>query len=685
EDYRFLVFHSKTPGGPYDQASDDLIFHSLYRDRGLDSSTRYYYVIVAVDSCGNMSSYSVEETTTTSPPQLEGWPNSIAKESSSSPKVADIDGDTHVDVVIGSDYIHAWHGDGVEIRDGDGQPLTWGIFNQEGTTFTATVALGPLDDQPGHEIVGAAWDTKKLYVFNAEGSNLPGFPKTTVDLCWASPVLGDLDGDGDLEIIAYDVDGTVYVWHHDGTELMDGDSNPATDGPFFSAGLASHGWHVSTPALADMDDDGIVELIICAPADYIYCINADRSAVAGWPVLVDGGANISASPAVGDVDGDGRPEVIVQTSFARVYGLNHDGTEMPGWPKWVNSNTFFPGSPALADLTGNGRLEVLVPGMNGYLYIFTSTGSNLPGWPIQYSTTGGTECSPTVADISGDGSMDIIIGAENGLLNAWDITGATLPGFPIQLNGFVRGTPVVDDMDQDGDVELVACCWDQNVYIWDIEAELYYGYRAWNGFHGNILNNGWVEHPDLTGSENIACAFSLEGGQVILNWTVIAGIDSWDLLRSSGDGQFELLAKDLTPDQAGMLIYADPVVEEGLVYNYRLEASSDRDLYAEANGIEIPVRTARLYQNYPNPFNPTTRMAYTVPGSSSSAKNVLLTVYDVRGALVKTLVNGPVSGGRHIVTWDGTNNRGEPVSSGVYFSRLATGGTKEVKKMLLLR
>jgi hypothetical protein len=685
EDYRYLVYHSLDQGGPYEQASVDLLLHSLFRDTGLLTSTVYYYVITAVDSCGNQSVYSAEHMATTSPPQLVGWPNMVSKESSSSPKLGDIDGDTHVDVVVGSDYVHAWHGNGIEIRDGDGQPLSWGILNTDGTTFTATVALGNLDGEQGLEIVAAAWDTKRIYVFKADGTILPGFPKTTVDICWASPALGDFDGDGDLEIVAYDFDGTVYIWHHDGTEFLDGDSNPATDGPFFKAGLPSQGLHVSTPAMADMDDDGIVELIVCAPSDSIHCLNADRSRVPGWPVDVASGSNISASPAIGDIDGDGRPELVVQTSGAMVYGLNHDGTSMPGWPKWVNSSTFFHGSPALGDLDGDGRLEVAVPGQNGYLYIFRYNGAALTGWPKQYSTTGGTESSPIIADVTGDGALDIIMGAENGKLFVWNADGSYVPGFPIQLSAYVRGTPTVGDLDRDGDTELVVSCWNQYVYVWDLEADAWYGYAPWNGFHGNVLNNGWIDHVDLTGAEGIACAYQLYGGSLMLNWSVITGVDAWDLYRKEGAGEYELLAAGLQADPSGIVAYSDVVIEEGLVYSYRLQASSDARLYAEAGDIRIPVGRARLYQNYPNPFNPVTRIAYTVPGGVSSKNNVLLAVYDVRGALVKTLVNSPVPGGRHVVEWDGRNNNGDMVASGVYFSRLSAGGVVDVKKMVLLR
>jgi hypothetical protein len=223
------------------------------------------------------------------------------------------------------------------------------------------------------------------------------------------------------------------------------------------------------------------------------------------------------------------------------------------------------------------------------------------------------------------------------------------------------------------------------VFVWDIEAPTYYGYRAWNGFHCNAVNSGWIDQPDLTGAEGMACSYLIESGDINLNWSVSAGVESWDLLRKRPDAEYELLAAELRADQAGTVIYRDLTVEEGLVYIYRLQSSADDEFYAETEGIEIPVQAARMYQNYPNPFNPMTRIAYTVPGGASSVQNVLLNVYDVRGALIKTLVNSPVTGGRHIVTWDGTNNRGSQVSSGVYFSRFSTGGHNEVKKMLLLR
>jgi hypothetical protein len=94
---------------------------------------------------------------------------------------------------------------------------------------------------------------------------------------------------------------------------------------------------------------------------------------------------------------------------------------------------------------------------------------------------------------------------------------------------------------------------------------------------------------------------------------------------------------------------------------------------------EVP-RGVALSQNVPNPFNPTTSIAFVAPGGNSP---VSLVVYDVRGRTVRTLVSGAVVAGPHTAVWDGTNDAGEFVASGVYFYRLRAGGETLVRKMVL--
>jgi aminopeptidase N len=88
-----------------------------------------------------------------------------------------------------------------------------------------------------------------------------------------------------------------------------------------------------------------------------------------------------------------------------------------------------------------------------------------------------------------------------------------------------------------------------------------------------------------------------------------------------------------------------------------------------------------LYQNYPNPFNPATTIRFSVPAKS----HVTIRVFDVTGSLVKTLLSRNMDRGTYPVSWDGTNNAGEAVASGVYFYRLTAGLYRDQKKMVLIR
>ncbi len=98
---------------------------------------------------------------------------------------------------------------------------------------------------------------------------------------------------------------------------------------------------------------------------------------------------------------------------------------------------------------------------------------------------------------------------------------------------------------------------------------------------------------------------------------------------------------------------------------------------------DSPAPVTRLGQNYPNPFNPSTSIQYSI----GERGHVTLRVYDVAGRLVRTLVDADRApeAGWLSVTWDGRNDTGEPVSSGLYFYRLTVNGHRETRKMVLLR
>ena len=99
-----------------------------------------------------------------------------------------------------------------------------------------------------------------------------------------------------------------------------------------------------------------------------------------------------------------------------------------------------------------------------------------------------------------------------------------------------------------------------------------------------------------------------------------------------------------------------------------------------SNKNQLP-KTWALADNYPNPFNPTTTIGFDVPRVADAS----IVIYNLLGQEVRTLITGTLSPGQHTVVWDGRNNHGMNVQSGVYFYRLNAGSVSIVKKMLLLK
>ncbi len=488
----YTVHRSGSLGGPYEQANDGVLESAtLCTDYGLAENTLYHYYITAVDSSGNRSAATEVVSISTNPPSQSGWPLTTGGGMYASPAVADLDGDGILEIIVASEHVYVWHADGFEMVDGDGDPRTGGIFETDGIGgYRSSPAVGEIDGDPGLEIVAAAWadvgETEagvyEVFAWNAEdGSLLPGWPTTTRNFCWASPALADLDNDGRAEVVIASADGFLYCWSSDGSEFIDGDANPATNGIFADL----HGaWVYGSTAVADLDGDGVRDLIQPATNDSVYAFRADGSRIEGWPVYIE--ARSMCSPAVGDVDGDGELEIAIRSNSSRCWLFESDGTVMDGWPVDVVSGGDFSPSPVLADVTGDSCLEVILVGKTGAVVVADHLGNTLPGWPK--SLDDDTRASPAVADLDDDPEMEIVIGCDSGKLYAFDIDGEILAGWPIQTDANIIASASVCDLDGDGDNEVVLGGMDRNVYVWDSAGS----YDGGEGVEwGSFLHDCW--------------------------------------------------------------------------------------------------------------------------------------------------------------------------------------------------
>jgi len=201
--------------------------------------------------------------------------------------------------------------------------------------------------------------------------------------------------------------------------------------------------------------------------------------------------------------------------------------------------------------------------------------------------------------------------------------------------------------------------------------------------------------PDMGAFETTLAAltgFTLYPSQtyVILTWapTTEEGL-LYYLLERSTDEDF---AENIVSNYLNNPYYEDNNLEYDTEYFYRVSfyAGDDWSEYSEiisvtldwleVDGDQLPTVYA-LHQNYPNPFNPVTNLSYDLPEDAM----VKITIYDVMGKSIRTLVNSSQSAGYRSLHWNATNDNGQPVSAGLYVYSIQAGQFNQTKKMILLK
>jgi hypothetical protein len=144
--------------------------------------------------------------------------------------------------------------------------------------------------------------------------------------------------------------------------------------------------------------------------------------------------------------------------------------------------------------------------------------------------------------------------------------------------------------------------------------------------------------------------------------------------------------RDYIIDPEGIVQYAATEyrpTEMSTIIERFLPTGVGEDNDEDLSGSSVP-RGFLLRQNYPNPFNPSTTIRFELDPAKAPAE-VELSIYSLRGKRVRALVSGVLEKGSRAIHWDGTDDSGNPVPSGVYIYRLKVGDERSVRKMLLTR
>ncbi len=618
----YNVYRAESADGPWVRANPDLLQGiAYYEDRGLSQLTPYWYRITTVDRSYLESTFSAVVTQGTMPPEIDNFPLPFQLQTSGHPAVGDIDGDGALEVVLTSDEVYVWRPDGSEILDGDQNPQTTGPFTGVGGEFAPSgPVLADLDGEEGLEIIASLLSPQReIHIYDHTGQMLPGWPRALLNSWnWAPPSVGDVDGDGQPEVVVNDLGGRTFVWNADGTELRDGDGDPATDGVLVAR---PEGWGFSSPALQDLDGDGAAEIIFGTSYDNdqngLLAYDSTGEQVRGFPVAT-GVEKIICSPAVADLDGDGQHEIIFFTTGRKLYVVRDDGSAYPGFPvshPGAYDATLGAPSPGVGDLDGDGQLEIVWPVNSGTFrldLVVVDTGIDdgtagefLSGWPVELPAS--TEASPVVGDIDGDGVPDIIQPIGNSetdtpdRIYALSADGSVIAGFPIRLDGHPRSTPVLCDLEGDGDVDIVYGSWDRLLHVWDMPSTYDPSRVPWPTFQGNSQRTGVAPR---------------------ISWTSVD------------------------------------------------------------DEVDVPAAFTVL-PPFPNPFNPvTTIRLYVAPGAD---RRLDVGVYDLRGRRVRQLFTGAAETGWRELSWDGSDDAGRRLASGVYFVRARQADRTQTFKMSLVK
>jgi subtilisin family serine protease len=409
-----------------------------------------------------------------------------------SPICTDVTGDGRNEIVQLSLDFSTYYGDGiVNIWTADGNSLDgWPV--DLGYMWASSVAVGDIDGDGDYEVVVASEYDAMVDAYHVEsGKHVEGDWPVMIGGWYgfisAGPVLADLDGDGDSEIIvaldeeSRDTDG-LYAIQHDGSFLWQRrytSSGPISVADFNGDGkveisLCGYGpglsrvytfvldnqgqqlarWRGGSPkgtAVADLDADGIPEIVFCTESE-IMATHADGKTL--WTTKVSDPLDEYGALSVGDLDDDGYGEVYVTTyivatddfAYTRVYALDHQGhiLEDAGYPKVT---------------------------MGYYPY----------------------GCPPLIADIDGDGQKEVIVAIGGEPVIAWEADGSVTPGFPLlNLALDYEVTPAIEDLDQDGDLEFMAAGDDYRFHVLDMPGLSEPGLIDWGLVRHDAQNSGWT-------------------------------------------------------------------------------------------------------------------------------------------------------------------------------------------------
>ncbi|MBI2428218.1 MAG: T9SS type A sorting domain-containing protein [Ignavibacteriales bacterium] len=515
----------------------------------------------------------------------------------------------------------------------------------------------------------------------------------------AKPAFGDLDNDGDLDLLIGIGEsffgeiipaGVTIAYRNNGTP-----SAPSfvIDNSLV-AGIPDVGLN-SYPYLKEMDNDGDLDLMLGRDLQtMLYYRNTGTAQAPTWtstPSLVSPLETTTywKNPAVCDLDGDNDNDLIYGTSDGSMYFYQNTGT--PASPVLLRNTSYFQmiridggaSTTSFADFDKDGDLDLLSGDWLGGLQYFRNDGNS--AHPDFKKTTAsftiidvGSYSSPRFVDLDNDGDFDIVAGNLNGTILCYINNSGTFAQNTTIFSGIDVGwqsAPSFADINNDGSLDMLVCG--------EVSAEAKF-YKN-NGSNVFAADNSFISgvtvpsyaYPcfaDIDKDGDYDLTFGKIGGELVfyentgtstspawqLNNDIVSGIEvpqnsSPAFADLDGDGKLDLIIGEYSGNFS--------------FYKNLLPTSVQQN-------VEVTPSQFVLEQNFPNPFNPSTTIRFSLPKSGL----VSLKVFDLLGKEIAELMSSEISAGTHSVRWNASH-----VPSGMYFYTLRTDKFTGTKKLLLLK
>lgn len=383
-----------------------------------------------------------------------------SSETVSSPLAHDFNNDGRKEIVIGSFDGNCYLLDD-SLRDLPG----WPKFSRNG--FFSSAALWEVERDEAPEIfIGS--DGGALHGWRFGGSNVSGFPISLEKQIWSSPA-----------IVA---DSLIAIGGEEKMFVFDRNGNAAAGWP-----QTMRGWATASPAWRD--DLLVITTLTRGETSrgYLYAWRLSGELYSGFPVHLK--MDSDSSPALADLDRDGKIEIVLGDDAGLLHAFRLQGNELPNFPRLIGEAV--QASPVIANIDDDSVLDIVVGTTDGALHAWNAFGDCLLGWPARLG--GEINGSAAIVRIA-NGEARIVVGTGNHRLYALHADGKIAEEFPIDCGDEIHSSPLLDDLDHNGMLDIVVGA-NNGIHLIKDQWPVYEGEHktAWPMFRRNAQRTGALE------------------------------------------------------------------------------------------------------------------------------------------------------------------------------------------------